>query len=59
MRAERARLTRLFLEIKAAPPPPWPLSGDPNIIGEHEVPPVKCQCCNAVIPWAIIKGWRN
>jgi hypothetical protein len=38
---------------------PYPASGDPNIIGEHEVPPVRCQCCNAPIAWSIIKGWAS
>jgi hypothetical protein len=56
---DREEFTRIRFELAAAPPPPWPLSGDPNIIGEHEVPPVRCGCCDAVIPWSIIKGWRN
>ena len=37
----------------------YPTSGDPNIIGEHEVPPVCCPHCRKAVPWAIIKGWRN
>lgn len=34
-------------------------SFDPLIAGEHEVDPVRCQCCGAQIPWRIIKGWRD
>lgn len=37
----------------------FPTSGDPNIIGEHEVPPVCCPHCSKIVPWALIKGWRN
>jgi hypothetical protein len=37
----------------------YPTSGNPNIIGEHEVAPVRCPCCNHALPWALIKGWRN
>jgi hypothetical protein len=37
----------------------YPTSGDPNIAGEHEVPPVRCPCCNHALPWALIKGWRR
>lgn len=39
--------------------PNYPTSGDPNIIGEHEVEPVKCPCCGEAMPWPLIKGWRN
>jgi hypothetical protein len=38
---------------------PYPVSGDPNIIGEHEVRPLCCPHCNGQLPWALIKGWRN
>lgn len=33
-------------------------SGDPNVIGEHEVPAVHCPHCRRALPWALIKGWR-
>lgn len=39
--------------------PLYPTSGDPNIIGEHEVAPVRCPCCNEPLPWPLIKGWRD
>lgn len=32
---------------------------NPLIIGEHEVEPVRCQCCGTQIPWSTIKGWRD
>jgi hypothetical protein len=34
------------------------MSGDPNIIGEHEVDPVCCPFCERSLPWALIKDWR-
>jgi hypothetical protein len=47
----RQRLMRLNQERTLTP--------DPNLIGEHEVEPVRCQCCRSPIPWATIKGWRD
>jgi len=32
---------------------------DPDLIGEHEVKPVRCPCCGHAIPWALIKGYRE
>lgn len=46
-------------EIGRAAWPRYPTSGDPNMIGEHEVAPVLCPCCEAPIPWKIIKGYRD
>lgn len=58
--AERlARLEQLRAELEAAVPFGYPTSGDPNIIGEHEVAPVRCPGCKAPLPWSLIKGWRN
>ena len=38
---------------------PFPTSGDPLIIGEHEVAPVRCCHCDQALPWPLVKGWRT
>lgn len=32
---------------------------DPDMIGEHEVKPVHCRDCGAVIPWRLLKGYHD
>lgn len=44
------------LQAKAGP---YPTSGNPLIIGEHEVRPVCCEGCGRAVPWDLIKGWRR
>jgi hypothetical protein len=53
----RARFARIRARALANPQPIYPVCADPNIIGEHEVPPVLCTQCSEKIPWAAIKGW--
>jgi hypothetical protein len=48
------KILRLQRAVRAG----YPTSGDPNIIGEHEVPPVCCPHCRKTLPWQLLKGWR-
>jgi hypothetical protein len=62
LESQEERERRLFVDLRffgRKPRKIYPTSGDPNIIGEHEVPPVCCQRCGHKIPWRIIKGWRD
>lgn len=54
-----ARLDQLRAELAATVPFGYPTSGNPNIVGEHEVAPVRCPCCQSPLPWPLIKGWRD
>lgn len=53
------RLEQLRAELEATVPFGYPTSGDPDIIGEHEVAPLLCPCCRSPLPWPLIKGWRD